>query len=291
MNTTIVMSHFLPKCYLLLAIILNFSILSCTDFGDNWGEIYAEGGENTIVVEGLIEAGKPPKVLLSRSLVVESKNYYRNIANIDTFIVRNAEVYVSDGTQDYRLLFATDSTSTIGYSYSTTEIKGEAGRTYKLTILADGQEITAETTICANAPQATIETKLNNDGTYNIVANIQTLEHQPLCFFTRTAPDLFYLPAFWGVAIGSGKRNIYMGESIVSKADWRLYYNVGDTIDIKIATIDNLSYNIFYGYARNLSFSRNFLFPYNYNSPSNLSSGLGYWCGLNACEERVTISY
>lgn len=121
--------------------------------------------------------------------------------------------------------------------------------------------------------------------------NIQTLEHQPLCFFTRTAPDLFYLPAFWGVAIGSGKRNIYMGESIVSKADWRLYYNVGDTIDIKIATIDNLSYNIFYGYARNLSFSRNFLFPYNYNSPSNLSSSLGYWCGLNACEERVTISY
>lgn len=283
------MSHFLPKCYLLLAIILNFSLLSCKEFGDRWGEIYAEGGENTIVVEGTIEAGQPPKVLLSRSLAVESAPHYHKIADIDTFIVRNAEVYVSDGSRECRLQFAADSTSTIGYSYSTTEMIGEAGRTYKLTIFVDEQEITAETTICANAPQATIETELNSNGTYNIAADIQTSEHQPLCFFTRTAPDLFYLPAFWGVAIGSGKRNIYMGESIASQVDWQLSYNAGDTIDIKIAAIDSVSYNIFYGYARNLSFSRNFLFPYNYNSPSNLSSGLGYWCGLNACEERVEL--
>ena len=104
-----------------------------------------------LVVEATIENGQQPIVILTRSL-----NFFSTISpdQLANSFVRNAEVYISNGTSTHRL--REFEVSLGGYSlyyYANdpaspgTSFVGELNKQYSLRIFANGQEYTSQTTI------------------------------------------------------------------------------------------------------------------------------------------------
>ncbi len=139
-------------------------------------EISSEPPE--IVVEGYIEAGEdanPPYVLLTRSSPFFSEI---NLNEFDNFFVHDAEVTVSDGTNEVQLqefclndlapeqqeiaaeLFGLDADSLAVnfcvYLDPTFSIMGEIGKTYTLDIRAEGKTLSSSTTIPEHVPLDTL---------------------------------------------------------------------------------------------------------------------------------------
>lgn len=128
------------------------------------------GINDNIVVEGYIEAGdrpNPPFVILTRSTPFFSE-FSTSTNNI---FVRNAQVWVSNGTDSVRLTqfcwadldtnVRRQAARTFGINFDsvttnfnfcvyvdlTGRMRGEVGKTYNLTIEADNRRLTASTTI------------------------------------------------------------------------------------------------------------------------------------------------
>lgn len=107
---------------------------------------------NVLVVDGEIESGKPPTVVLTKSL-----SYFSEIGPsiFDSLFVHNAEVYISNGVLTHRLkeysydlipgfsayVYSIDSASL------STAFVGELNKTYSLTIISGGNEYHSTTSI------------------------------------------------------------------------------------------------------------------------------------------------
>jgi hypothetical protein len=107
-----------------------------------------------LVVEASIENGQFPIVYLSKSI-----GYFSNVnpAVVQNNFVRNADVYVSNGTLTHKLKeYALPITGgytfyyySVDLSSPTTIFSGQTTGQYSLRIIAEGQEYTASTTIPA----------------------------------------------------------------------------------------------------------------------------------------------
>lgn len=97
--------------------------------------------ENKIVVEGSIEPGKSAIVFLSKNAP-----YFSPVdsATLLKYIVKGAIVTVSNGSTTDTLKELLPS---FGYYYQSFTMVGEYGKTYDLTVVADGITLTASTTI------------------------------------------------------------------------------------------------------------------------------------------------
>lgn len=146
-----------------LILILTGSIVACT----KEVKIDIPGFKEQLVVDGSIETDMPPIVLLSRSKDIYSPT------SIEAFLssfVTDAQVYVSDGTNEYELdLLCSDNLppgtedlisgflgvtpeqlsqfNVCAYTSFNTAIWGEVGKTYHLRIVHDGKEYTGTTQI------------------------------------------------------------------------------------------------------------------------------------------------
>lgn len=133
-------------------------------------KINLDTGEPRLVVEGGIENGLPPVVLLTKSI-----GYFQtiNFETLQNSSVHGAEVYVSDGVKKVRLKeFSVDtgSNSNKFYYYSLVDfnnpvippldslILGELEKYYTLTVIVDGKTYESTTKIPTPTPVDTIFT-------------------------------------------------------------------------------------------------------------------------------------
>lgn len=111
-----------------------------------------KNADDVLVVDGQIENGEPPRIVLSKSMDYFGKINPQILANS---FVHNAVITVSNGTRTNQLKeFAVPLGGTyIGYYYSidstnpATIFVGEFNKTYSLKIITDGKEYTSTTTI------------------------------------------------------------------------------------------------------------------------------------------------
>jgi hypothetical protein len=106
----------------------------------------------TLVVDGLIENGKPPHIVLTNSI-----SYYDplNFNTISNLFVRDAEVVISDGTNTHRLKEYADpilpGLNTYYYSIDSSDLStaviGQFNRNYNLSIRVNGNIYTTSTSI------------------------------------------------------------------------------------------------------------------------------------------------
>lgn len=101
------------------------------------------GSDRKIVIEGSIENGKPAQVIVTRNSPLSQTVDFSKILVID------AQVFVSDGTITEPLFLSIDSAASIPFVYEGSAIIGVPGKTYYLTVIADGKTFTATTTIPA----------------------------------------------------------------------------------------------------------------------------------------------
>ncbi len=247
-----------------------------------------------LVVEGQIESGQAPIVILSNSL-----NYFSEIdaATLNGSYVHGAKVTIHNGTNTYTLKEVTvPLTGGFNVYYYTTApgtLFGEMGKSYHLSIDVGGQVFASTTTIPVLAKKIDSlwwKKAPNNTDTAKVVLMARVTDPPGLGnyirYFTSSNNKDFYpgLNSVFDDQIIDGKTYDIQVDQGVSKnqkvtfTDYG-YFKRGDTAIVKFCNIDKASYD----------FWRTWEFTYQsvgnpFSSPgkvlSNISNGgLGSFCG------------
>ena len=269
---------------------LSALLLSCS--GD-----YLPEQNDELVVEGWIEDNGFPVVILTKNINISNK--YQSLDSLSSCIVRWAKVTVSDGEKSVVLTGRYMKGYTPPYIYTTSHFRGEAGKTYLLTVEYGDFHATATTTIpkTQKIDELSVERCAQSDTLYQISLryNDDEAEQNYYQIFTRVGGrDVRqYLAAYLGtidnrVVKPKTKIPVYRGRDI-NTLDYTPYYTINDTVAVKFAHIDRTSYNFWYDYTRNLTTAGNMFFATAASLRSNIIGGTGYWCGMGSDIKYVAI--
>lgn len=268
--------------------------------------------QSAYVVEAWIENDGYPIVKLTRSVPVNKDNR-TSIDSLENYIVKWARVTISDGDREVTLTGSMDHAYFPPYIYTTTEMKGKAGKTYTLTVYRkDEPPIVSTATIPLNTVQLidsfSYERISSSDTLYQVYAHVN-IPSTPTTYyrlFVNTILNLSqdFTPSFLGVlrsdmipdgkiAVNQGRAKVVFSnlemKNLIQNDDFTPYFSVGDTIMVRFALIDSITYNYWRSYEDMLSLSRVPLFPSTTNMPMQIQGVYGFWQGWNSSYHLVTI--
>ncbi len=286
----------------ILLILLSIAIVACQK---------EELQQPSIIVEGWIEEGKAPIVLIHKSYVIDEDSKSR--ASLQSIIggqmIVFGRVAIFDGADSIILTGRIDTSYMPPYIYTTTQIEGIAGKTYSLHAHYQGYDATAQTTIPSVARFDSIRAQeiapgqmrltgymhgVKKDNYYMLMA--KKLEaHQyrlcPLGVFSGAAANegkmavTIYCPDFSRIGIDIQKKDSVRPTTVMTfpKSEEQGY-------SIKLAQIDLESYLYWDQYAAQ-SMTQGVLFMSVYkNLPSNIQNGLGIWYGMGSSEYHLRLT-
>lgn len=261
-----------------------------------------------LVVEANIENGQAPVVFLSNSLGFFSKIDPQTLA---TNFVRNAEVYISNGTRTHQLKeYAVPVPGGLTFYFYSNDLSspatlfnGELGKSYSLRILSNGKEYTARTTI----PDTTRRidslfwkaAPAGNDP-QKVAVMVRAFDRPGfgdyIRYYTKRNSEPFY-PGLNSVyddqVIDGTSYEVQIERGIdrntESSGDGYSFFNKGDTVTLRLCNIDKATYDFW----RTMEF--NYVSVGNpFSSPtrvlSNISGGaLGYFGGYGAQYRTIII--
>jgi hypothetical protein len=245
--------------------------------------------ESKLVIDGWIEQGEFPRVILSNSA-----SYF---SIVDSTVIRNlvetkAKVTVSNGVQEEVLTLKRDNKYFPPYVYQGTELRGEVGMTYTLTVELRGEKHTAVTTI--PQPPAfnelwfqTIEGKDSLGYIYGRLTDDPAIENYYRTFTQRKNRDQRYVPVYLstvGDQSFNGKPFIFSllrGPDSFTNVIDDLYFKKGDTVNIKFCSIDRGHFDFWRTLERELYVVGNPFASSGNEILSNIDNGtaLGVWGG------------
>jgi hypothetical protein len=255
--------------------------------------------ESKIVVEGHIEQGYPPFVILSRNAP-----YFAafDAASLKNYTIKGATVTVNDGSQTFTLT----EIDTMGLSlYTSFLLRGQIGKTYKLSVTKDGKSVSAVTYI--PKPIKLDSVKFEVTGTLDSLGTLKchltdpdTLGNYYRYMTERLHKDSPYFliniattfSSVFDDRLVNGKSfnfNLERGRSNTDKsADGSDagYFKKGDTIVLRWSTISKPEFQFWQSAERNVESTGNpFASPVNVKS--NIVGGLGTWGGYGASYDTV----
>jgi len=296
------MKNYSPVFSVLFSVLISF-LLSCEK------AVTFDLNESApkLVVEATIENNQPPTVILSKSL-----NYFSAISpdTLANSFVRNAEVYVSNGTLTHKLKEYAIPLGN-GYSfyyYSTdssnlaTAFAGELNKQYSLRIVVGGKEYTSSTTIplITKRIDSLFWKQAPGSNDSNKVALMVKATDPPgygdyIRYFTKQNNDPFY-PAINSVfddQIIDGTTYEVEVERGVDRngdlPDGYTFFNKGDTVIFKLCNIDKATFDFW----RTMEFSYASI-GNPFSSPTKVlgnisNNALGYFGGYAAQFSTIVI--
>jgi len=300
--------------YILSTAILCLLLGACT----KEVQVDIPGYQEKLVIDGRIETGRPPIVLLSKSKEVYAET------DLETFLngyISGATVTVSNGTTTVVLdeicsdnlppgteelaaemlgvpVDQLQNYNICAYTSLDPTIWGEIGKTYTLTVNYDGETYTGETRIMEPTPLTTSywkpESGLTNHGFSWVtladpanqfdayfweVNRIGSATGQEATGFTPTYSPVFDDEFFDGLTFDFWYENPFAYGNTPDSI--RGLYALGDTVVIKFSKIDRTIYEYYEKKYTQLQTAGNpFATPT--NIPNNLSNGaLGIWAGFS----------
>lgn len=258
---------------------------------------YTTEAKSELVVEGWIDEGGYPVVILTKSLTISDK--YQQADSLSQYLIRWAKVSVSDGERTVVLTGKFDSRYFPPYVYTTGNMRGEAGKTYTLDVEYRDFHATATTTIpeTHRIENLTIKPCADSYTLYQVKINIDTERANGAYYqlFTCEGKDnrLFvasYLGSIDGKSLKKGiDIPVYRSHRLATGKKYTPYFRQHDTLAIKLAHIDANSYTFWSDYSRNLTLSDNMFMAPTHNIRSNVKGAMGYWCGMGADVKYVVI--
>ena len=307
--------------YLCIAI----AITSCT----KEVQIDIPGYEEQMVVDGIIETGQPAIVLLSSTANIYSPT------NLEAYLsgfVSGATIVVSDGTiNDTLVEICTDNlppgTEEIAAAifgipvdqlvtlnlcgYFSTQIVGEVGKTYELSVDVNGESYTSVTSILEPTPLDSLfwkpEPPLENHGwSWAVLSDPPGLNDAYRWEVKRlnilpdgTQDPLFYKPfgPFFDDAFFDGLTFEFAYENPINffdesiNEDYRGYYEQGDTILVKLSKLGRAEFD-FFEKKYNQMYTAGNPFATPTNIPTNIEGGaLGVWAGFSPWSDTLICVY
>ena len=249
-----------------LIALLAVSILSCEDR-------FLPEDKDIIVVEGWIDDGGFPVVMVTRSLPVRLRDDGIRLDELSDYVEKWAKVTVSDGENSVVLTGGRNNAYVPGYVYTTSYIRGEAGKTYTLTVQTRGKTVQAVTTIPLYPP--TVDSVVSGRQEYF------------KSFYQEGADQQQLLSSFLGVVDGGLTDSVFTmpiikGVSDFDKNDIDRYFANDTLVKLKISTMDEVSYEIWRSYEDNNRFRSMFMSSSVREVATNIENGQGYWCGFNS---------
>lgn len=253
--------------------------------------------EPCIVVEGWIENGGFPVVILTKSFPISST--YHDIDDWDESLIRWAKVTISDGEQSVVLTGKIDKGYFPPYIYTTGNMRGEAGKSYSLQVEYKDFYATATTTIPTSCTDVKykVEKSADSDTLYQVSAefydNPETSD-QYVFFNRRGADNKQFLVSYLGCVSdetcqGLTKIPVYCGHSATDIAYYTPYFTLGDSVTLKLSQVDRSSYDFWDDYVKTLSLSNNMFLYSSQRIRYNIHGGAGYWCGYNSKVDYLVI--
>lgn len=266
--------------------------------------------EPKVCVEGYIFEGERPYVILTRNA-----GYFDPIdsaAIVNSFIF-NGTVIVSDGINTDTLAFQQADESPLGFAYvdATPTVIGQAGKTYNLTVIADGQTVTSTTTIIPHVPIDSTRWRsdvfgdslglvwfyFTDPGTdlrgYRIFSRRVSANPERNEPYFRT--NFYFENALFAgqqAPIGIDRADQY-GEGLLGDEpedpDFG-QYRYGDTVQVRLCTIDKPYYDFLNTLGNSIGSSGSpFASPNNVQS--NIVGGLGGWGGHGVYQWQIVCVY
>ena len=238
-----------------------------------------------LVVEGWIENGAAPVVMLSESIPVVD-NQEISPSDMLERIAKWAKVTVSDGTRTEVLTGMTDPDYFPPYVFTSGRMKGEVGKTYTLTVEYKDYKATATTVIPEPVPIDTVFVRQVKDSLCTVVCAFTDPLPKGNYYkvFTRTeGKDSHYHPSALAFASdeqleGYTEIFLYSTQRLMDSIDLP-NIRLGDRLWIKLCTMDSKSFAywsdfemILSGNAFNMPFVRSSL-------EGNVDGASGYWIG------------
>lgn len=254
-----------------------------------------------MVVEGWIDAGKHPIVMLhtSYSLNQPTDDTTQLMDVLAEHMILFGKVTIFDGEDSVILTGRVDTNYLPPYIYTTTKIIGEVGKTYSLrasyttpytTLIAKSQtEIPAVATfdsirVTEYDKQLNVVGYANNLETgapYILMARTTNQRQYKICptgAFRATAPNM---------AITINNPLDFTGEGMILQTLFPKTDTVG--VSIKFAKVGEAEFQMWDSYiAQNMTQGMFFMETHG-NILSNVEGGNGYWCGMGASEYTISL--
>ncbi len=262
--------------FLLLLLFSLIAIAGCEDTGPNFMS------ENMpLVVEGWIEEGEAPVVMVTRAL-----NLNDTSQSLEDVIQKWCRVSIFDGDTRYLLSGKIDKSYTPPFVFTTSGLKGEIGHTYRLFIETETETIESTGHILT-APliEKVIAEKAEGDSLYQLRVFLKDID--PQGYYKLFSKSQREDSRFYGSFLGTFSGTQYDSEEgwVVTRGihtsynqeDFSHFYKTGDIVYIKVCSIEKGVYDFWKVYESNVSLSNNLFFTFTENCPSTLSGALGYW--------------
>ena len=273
-------------------ILLLLSVLFACSPSDN------DDASSEYVIEGWIESDSHPIVKLTYSIPVTKD--YRSLEDLKQYVARWERITISDGEQTATLTGVMDSRFMPPYVYTTTKIRGKAGRTYKLTLHQEGGKPNIEAVTTVPEPVGIdsfhIERVSSSDTLCQLFAYVN-IPKTPVTYYKvfaktdSTSQD--FLSSYFGLLRSdmipdNGKIAIHRGYTNLEK-DFTPYFAVGDTVLVRFARIDSTAYEYWRSYDDIIMLARNTLFPVTTSMPKSIPAAYGFWQGMGSRHYMVPI--
>lgn len=274
--------------YIISILLLSFSLFSC---------VREEVDHTKMVVEGWIDAGKHPIVMLhtSYSLSLSEPDSTTLLDVLEEHMVLFGKVVIFDGEDSVTLTGRVDTNYLPPYIYTTTKIKGEIGKTYSLHTKYKEYSAKSKTEIPAIATFDSIRVT-NHNQKMNVVGYASNLEvGATYILMARTTNQRQYKICPMGAFRAHDTRAAFIinnpidftGEGAILQTLFPQTDRVG--ISIKFAKVGEVEYQMWDSYiAQNMTQGLFFMETHG-NIISNIEGGNGYWCGMGASEYTISL--
>lgn len=249
-----------------------------------------------IVVEGWIEDNGYPVVILTTTVPIDGER--KNNESLQEYLIRWGKVTISDGENDVVLTGMRDKDYFPPYIYTTSSIRGKAGKSYSLKVEYSGRTVTATTTVPEPVSLEYIKVKKSDiEDSYYLTGGLMDdrLTKDYYKFFVKRArKDSIYKPSFMGLVNDEilseniEELAINRGISTIIEKEGN-FFSKDDIVHIRFCTLDEQSYAYWSDFDTIYSLSRNPFFPANSRIRSNIKGGLGYWAGYGSTYYMVSI--
>lgn len=266
--------------YFTIILLISALIAGCTDDSPAHPE-----GELPIVIEGWIEDGQPPMVIVTRTVDLTS-----DVGAFDQYVEKWCRVSVDDGSRREILTARINTAYIPPFVYTATRMRGKVGGTYRLLVETETATYSAETTIPAPVRIDSVRVTPADDGLNRVNAFVhidpadQTGRYYK--FFSRVNGEPRYYSSFLGTfegavydpakgyAVNRGLHNTFTGTDKFTPL-----YASGDTVRIKLCAITRDAFDFWNAYENAVSLGGNMFFNVSQGCPSNIPGAKGYWAG------------
>ena len=250
-----------------------------------------------IVVEGWIEDGGFPVVMVTTTVSITET--FSDISQLKDHVVNWAKVTVSDGDRDVVLIGQKNDDYFPPYIFTTTELIGEAGKSYRLKVEYSGRTVTATTTVPSPKKLEYIKVRQakDNDGRFYLIGGLrddpQTKDYYKV--FTKVnRKDSTYVSSFMGLTDdeileeGIDEIVINNGTGKIGKFI-ETYFTEEDFVSVRFSSLDRQSWMFWSDYEEVQALTSSPIFTVSTNIRSNIKGGLGYWAGYGSTYYKVSI--